>query len=98
MSVYFIQARNGGPVKIGYSGNPKKRLYDLSVASFEPLRLVAVVPGDRRDEREVHEQLDHLRIRGEWFRPSEEMREVVRERQTGDVTYLCAGLVEEEAA
>ena len=95
MSIYFVQIEGGGPVKVGYANDVRRRLADLQTASFQRLRLVASMPGDRAAEAEVHKRLNHLRIRGEWFRPDPEMWEVL-----GDLTDLpvIAGMVMEEEA
>jgi hypothetical protein len=68
--VYFIQAGENGPVKIGYTYEPEKRLIAMRV-----------VPGNRYGERRLHQHFAHLRIRGEWFSFSEEMLTVAVEQQ-----------------
>lgn len=69
--VYFIQAGEKGPVKIGYTGkdNVGFRLSDLQVGNHEKLRLIGFVYGDRDDERRLQRHFRKLHIRGEWFKP-----------------------------
>jgi len=68
--VYFIQAGgDDGPVKIGWSLNPMKRLRSLQTGSGQVLRLLAVMPGDRKKERAMHRAFSSRRIHGEWFNP-----------------------------
>lgn len=75
--VYFIQANEGGPVKIGWSDNPKRRLNQLQAAHHGTLNLLAAVPGGRDTEKSIHGRLDDYRVRGEWFEDCEPVREVM---------------------
>ena len=68
--VYFIQCGKAGPIKIGHSRYPQRRLAQLQTAHSEPLRLLHVEPGDRVDEEGIHAWFAHARVRGEWFRPT----------------------------
>lgn len=77
MSVYFITARELGRVKIGRASNPTRRLWELQTASSSKLQLEAVIPGDRREERELHTALSSLRIRGEWFHLTPQIEELI---------------------
>jgi len=66
--VYFIQAKSGGPIKIGKAANVRRRLKALQSASPEKLKIL----GATRvlSEPEVHRMFWKERIRGEWFEPS----------------------------
>lgn len=69
MSVYFIQDA-GGEIKIGFSDrDPMVRLSAMQTGNPRELRLLASIPGTRGTEQELHARFDHVRIRGEWFRP-----------------------------
>lgn len=68
--VYFIQAFSGGPIKIGYSENPKARLASIQTSHYERLDLVGVVRAERRLEQRLHEDLSEWRLSGEWFEDS----------------------------
>lgn len=65
--VYLIQRNGLHGVKIGYSGNPLKRLRELSVGSPEKLFLIATWQGTRADEQELHTRFNKHRLEGEWF-------------------------------
>lgn len=67
--IYFIQAINNpnGPVKIGYSKNPKKRLSSLQSGSPELLHIILTIKGKRDDEKRLHLYFEPLRLHGEWF-------------------------------
>jgi Meiotically up-regulated gene 113 len=75
--VYFIQSVIGGPVKIGHSVWPTKRLAALQCASPHRLRIVATMPGARGDERHFQHRFDVERMSGEWFEPSQRICEFI---------------------
>lgn len=67
MPVYFAQAGEAGPVKIGYARDPLKRVALLQTASAEPMQLIRVIAGRRADEAAAHLRFAAQHIRGEWF-------------------------------
>ena len=67
MPVYFIRAGEDGPVKIGSSADPRKRLLFLRSANHTPLSLIHVFEGGEREERVLHKRFAQHRIKGEWF-------------------------------
>jgi hypothetical protein len=71
--VYFIQAGDTGPVKIGISGNVERRLGELQRMERQPLRVLATFEGNRSDEKSLHEMYAAHRIHGEWFNPAPEI-------------------------
>lgn len=75
--VYFIKSGDGGPVKVGWSENPQMRLAQLQSAHHETLTLIDAVPGGRDVEAAVHAQLAESRVRGEWFRDDEALRDQI---------------------
>ncbi len=68
--VYFVQARHLGLIKIGFSGNPQKRLNSLKTGSPDELNILKVIKGSPRLEAELHRRFASDRVRGEWFKPS----------------------------
>jgi hypothetical protein len=75
--VYFLQAGNG-PIKIGYSGNPLKRLKLLQNLIPMRLRILATQPGGREEEARLHRKFDDLRLEyGEWFDPEYRLMEYI---------------------
>lgn len=65
--VYFIQDGRDGPVKIGYSSDPERRLAQLQTGNPRALELRHVIPGDRVLESDFHRRFEPARIRNEWF-------------------------------
>jgi hypothetical protein len=65
--IYFIQVGDDGPIKIGYSGNPYRRLGQLQTGHPELLRILLMFPGEKEDELWLHQILKNFRIGGEWF-------------------------------
>src|SRR5512146_2055560 len=71
--IYFIQAKDGGPVKIGWTYNPVRRLKDLQAASPYKLVVRKVVPGTQRLEHYLHQRYEAYRLEGEWFEVQPDM-------------------------
>ena len=69
--IYLIQCETTRAIKIGYSGNPIRRLYDLQCGCPSPLVLLHHFPDEnvREKEKQLHKLFKSDRIHGEWFRP-----------------------------
>lgn len=75
MSVYFIQALTGGPIKIGVTTGPiRGRLSTLQTASPVPLVVLRETEGDYEAERDLHMALAAHRLSGEWFADHPDVR------------------------
>lgn len=71
--IYFVQSNNSGPIKIGYTKNKysvHKRLGSIQVGSSEPLKLLGLINGSRKDEQLLHKKFHVYQLHGEWFQPS----------------------------
>jgi hypothetical protein len=77
-TVYFIQAGEEGPIKIGWTrSDPRARMALFQTGHYERLRLVGTISssphGDassiRRLERSLHASFREYHLRGEWFAP-----------------------------
>lgn len=79
--VYFVWFTSSGPVKIGCSTDPSRRLKELQRGTRFTLRMSGVVPGGYDLERDLHRHFSHLRVIGEWFQPSVELTAFLRENQ-----------------
>lgn len=67
--IYFMQGVDGGPIKIGQSTDPEKRLISVQNGNPVKLQLTRVVPGIEADERWLHDLFQDFRLNGEWFKP-----------------------------
>jgi hypothetical protein len=72
--IYFVRAGAAGPVKIGFSLKPvAARIKTLQIAHHEELRVIGRMRGTFEDEQSLHRRFAHLHIRGEWFRPENDL-------------------------
>lgn len=67
--VYFVRRGKSGPIKIGYSRNPAKRIASMQTANAAPLVILGTIPGDTKVEHAILNNLSEYRLRGEWVRP-----------------------------
>jgi hypothetical protein len=77
--VYFIQAIDGGPIKIGYSATAEgvqARLKSMQTGNPQPLVVRRLVEAPPEYERQLHNRLAEWRARGEWFWPSQRVLDV----------------------
>jgi hypothetical protein len=77
--VYFIQEKAGGPIKIGFSKDPQKRLSEIQTGYPRELMILAIMPGGRVQEREIHRRFGMNRMFGEWFKDDEKLMKFVLE-------------------
>ena len=64
--VYFV-LMGSGVIKIGHTVNLDVRLKNLQGGCADAIELIAVIPGGRRLERELHDIFRDERLRGEFF-------------------------------
>lgn len=77
--IYFIQCETG-EIKIGYTGgDPQARLETLSVGNPHKLTLLAAMEGGQDHEATLHRLFAAEHVRGEWFKPSEELLGIIRQ-------------------
>jgi hypothetical protein len=79
--VYFIG--RGELIKIGFTSNLHRRMESLL-----PERIYRLLAGDRVQERALHQVFAADRIRGEWFRRSDDLMSFIDETADQDVTHL----------
>jgi len=75
--VYFVQAGEGGPIKIGTSDKVPDRIAKLQTANPHKLSLLGTVAGDEEIERALHARFASIRLEGEWFRPGRELLDFI---------------------
>lgn len=70
--IYLVEPLGGGgPVKVGCTVDPHRRLQQLQMFSPVELVLLGFVPGNRAKEKRLHRQMRKHRAWGEWFRWNE---------------------------
>lgn len=84
--VYFIQAGDDGPIKIGVAEKPMKRLAELQVASPVELNLLAVMKGGVDRERRLHTKFAEWRLHGEWFEGCDVLINLIDELKSNAVS------------
>jgi excisionase family DNA binding protein len=77
--VYFLRTYCGRFVKIGYAMDVSKRVTAIDLCHPEPLTLLGSVPGNPRIEKFFHRKFKDMRVRGEWFRLSAELKQHIQE-------------------
>ena len=85
VAVYFIRFGEFGPIKIGMTReDPMRRLKLLQVGSPKRLHLMGVIkdPAPEHSERILHQRFRPSRIRGEWFKPCQELLEFIATHAT----------------
>ncbi|MGK2908768.1 MAG: GIY-YIG nuclease family protein [Sphingobium sp.] len=75
--IYFIQHGSCGPIKVGTSSNPGKRIGEIAANCPDPLVVLGIIAGDQPLEQRIHRHLLGHCHRGEWFKPSEFVRSFV---------------------
>lgn len=75
--IYFIRSYNEY-VKIGTSIDPEDRKSSLQTANPKKLRIQAVLEGSYKTEKGLHDLFEKSRVRGEWFRYTEEIKWYIR--------------------
>ena len=73
--IYFVRA--GKHVKIGVAEDPRSRFATLQTASPVDLEMMAIAPGSFAEESAYHKSFSANRKRGEWYKITPEIREVV---------------------
>jgi hypothetical protein len=78
--IYFIQAIEGGLIKIGLAADPKKRLAAMQAGCPIQLRVLGLIHGaDLFAERRLHRLFTADRRHGEWFEPSSQLLTYIAE-------------------
>lgn len=73
--IYFLRPIGLlGPIKVGCSTEPKRRLEDLLTWSPLRLEIVATMPGTLKDEGFLHRCFAKSHSHREWFHPSPEIQ------------------------
>lgn len=94
LHVYFLKPSGlDGPIKIGCSMLPSRRLDEVSCWSPWPLELMGSVPGTYDDEQFLHKCFASSHSHREWFRSSPSLRKIIAEiLEAGSIAPARASL------
>lgn len=67
MAIYFVRCNQF--VKIGYSSEPKERVWTLQTATPYKINILFFMPGDRWLEKDLHNRFGEYQHKGEWYKP-----------------------------
>jgi len=95
--IYFIQQEDDpdGLIKIGFVENPEARL--ASIQNYSPVKLRILrtikVPNNKEAEKALHKLFETERAWGEWFRPSQFIKDMINEFDDNILKSFIAILV-----
>jgi hypothetical protein len=75
--LYFVEAAAVNAMKIGITGDLDQRLAGIQQALPINIELAATVRGTTRQEHALHLRFAHIRMRGDWFQITDELRSFV---------------------
>lgn len=83
-TLYLMVSATTGLIKIGISSKPKVR--ERTLQGEDPfISILATKPGKGTDEKILHSRFSHRRVRGEWFRlTDEDLEELMAEFQQSE--------------
>ena len=90
--VYFIQADDEGPIKIGFTADdPKRRLNQLQTGNPAALKLLGSISAPITREKELHAELAEWRLQGEWFKPHPTVLSAIQNALSSTEHANCGG-------
>jgi hypothetical protein len=82
--VYFVQAINGGPIKIGSAHNVERRLRILQTGNPIDLVILHKTSGGHNLETFLHKEFKDININGEWFRNTDKLLSYINDLKIED--------------
>lgn len=84
-SIYFARCvGTEGPIKIGCSTDPERRVLTLSTWAPFPIEVIATIPGNYILERRVHAHFADLHSHREWFRADQRIFDAIARLKAGE--------------
>ena len=77
--VYFMDG--GDTVKIGFSRSLEARFKKMKTDLPSGLQLLHIEPGTFRTKKVLHRHFAELRVRGEWFRKTDDLMAYIEQRK-----------------
>ncbi len=77
--IYFLLAESVSAIKIGFTreGRLEGRMADYRVHSPYEYDLLKLIPGTMVEERMIHRRFVKLKIHGEWFAYTDELKKFI---------------------
>lgn len=75
--VYFLQPKEGGNIKIGFTRTLYKRFGEIQACSPLPLKIILLIDGTEYLEQSLHSKFHRHRVHYEWFKPHEEILDFI---------------------
>lgn len=91
--IYFVKDNLSNRVKIGITSDLHVRLSSLKAKHGGQLELIGLLPGDRDTEKTLHLRFAEFHIGNEWFTPSEEIAQFVKDHTSLDGDLHIAGRI-----
>lgn len=76
-SVVYFAEREDGKIKIGWSSDVMRRVFELRKYMGCAVELRACFPGDKRKENALHKRFASARETGEWYEPTKELSDFI---------------------
>lgn len=90
-TVYFAQPTNGGPIRIGFTGDPVMRQQVLGIWVPSGMEFPATVRGSRFRESFLHSAFAPIALGRDWFRSCAAIwRAIIEAQQAGDLAWVDA--------
>jgi Meiotically up-regulated gene 113 len=89
--IYFVQAVDGGPIKIGIAVDVDRRLRQLQTGSPVRLRVTRTMTGGAEKEVALHQRFKSNQLWGEWFAATPELARLARAQRASNDDGADAG-------
>jgi hypothetical protein len=78
-TIYFVQELPAGPIKIGWTANSvSERVHNVQTGNPREVVLIGIIGGSTQlNELSWHHRFHGCRCSGEWFWPTQELREAI---------------------
>lgn len=97
--VYFMRPVGmAGPIKIGNSWRPERRLRELMLWSPFPLEIIHTVPGDKVLERNLQNCFADCHSHAEWFFPAPRLLSAIAAMQSGVPVHVAVDLSDQRGS
>lgn len=86
--IYYVYDRSNYAIKVGTSRNPWSRVRDLQTGSAGQYELLGALKTDARSEKALHDALSPSHQRGEWFKCTSALSQLISKTKDGSIQTL----------